>query len=104
MKEDSGLEIASLKVDGGACVSDLMMQFQADILNTAVYRPENTETTVTGAAFLAGLATGYWSSRDEIKKVWKINAIFEPNMDTEERKTRYTQWQRAVERSKSWNV
>lgn len=102
MKEDSGNEIKSLKVDGGACVSNLMMQFQADILNTQVYRPENTETTATGAAFLAGLATGYWKSKDEIKKVWKIDAIFEPGMDAEERKTRYTQWQRAVERSQGW--
>lgn len=102
MKEDSGNEIKSLKVDGGACVSNLMMQFQADILNTQVYRPENTETTATGAAFLAGLATGYWKSKDEIKKVWKIDAIFEPGMDAEERKTRYTQWQRAVERSQNW--
>jgi glycerol kinase len=102
MKEDSGIEIASLKVDGGACVSDLMMQFQADILNTAVYRPEYTETTVTGAALLAGLATGYWKSRDELKKIWKINAIFEPNMDEESRTARYTQWQRAVERAKGW--
>jgi len=102
MKEDSGNKIKSLKVDGGACVSNLMMQFQADILNTQVYRPENTETTATGAAFLAGLATGYWKSKDEIKKVWKIDAIFEPGMDAEERKTRYTQWQRAVERSQNW--
>ena len=102
MKEDSGIEIASLKVDGGACVSDLMMQVQADILNTAVYRPENTETTVTGAALLAGLATGYWSSRAELKKIWKINAIFEPNMDEETRTSRYEQWKRAVDRAKGW--
>ena len=101
MKEDSGIEITSLKVDGGACVSDLMMQFQADILNTAVYRPENTETTVTGAALLAGLATGYWSSKDELKKIWKINAIFEPNMDQETRTARYDQWINAVKRTMS---
>ena len=103
MKEDSGIDITNLKVDGGACVSNLMMQFQADILNTPVYRPENTETTVTGAAFLAGLATGYWKSKEEIKKVWEINAIFEPNMDEETRNTRYTQWQKAVNRSKEWD-
>ena len=102
MKEDSGIEIRSLKVDGGACVSNLMMQFQADILNTAVYRPENTETTVTGAAFLAGLATGYWSSRDEIKKVWKIDAIFTPSMDPGDRNKVYARWQKAVERSREW--
>lgn len=103
MKDDAGISITNLKVDGGACVSDLMMQFQADILNTSVYRPENTETTVTGAAFLAGLATGFWKSKDEIKKVWKINAIFEPSMDETTRETRYHQWQKAVNRSKEWD-
>lgn len=103
MKDDAGIELSALKVDGGASVSNFMMQFQADILNTPVYRPENTETTVTGAAFLAGLATGFWSSKDEIKKVWKINQIFSPNMDSQERETKYTQWQKAVERSREWD-
>lgn len=103
MKEDSGNDIKSLKVDGGACVSNLMMQFQADILNTQVYRPENTETTATGAAFLAGLATGYWKSKEEIKKVWKINAIFEPAMDQSERNQRYALWQKAVSRAQDWD-
>ena len=102
MKDDAGIEIASLKVDGGASVSDLMMQFQADILNTPVYRPENTETTVTGAAFLAGLAVGYWSSKKEIKKVWQINKIFTPAMEEAERSKLYSQWQKAVERSRNW--
>lgn len=102
MKEDSGIDLPALKVDGGAAVSNLMMQFQADILNTPVYRPENTETTVTGAAFLAGLATGYWKSKDEIKKVWRIDSIFTPSMDEETRNKRYTTWKRAVERSKQW--
>ena len=101
MKDDAGIELASLKVDGGASVSDLMMQFQADILNTPVYRPENTETTVTGAAFLAGLAVGYWSSKEEIKKVWQINKIFTPAMEQSERTKLYAQWQKAVERSRS---
>ena len=102
MKDDAGIEITNLKVDGGASVSNLMMQFQADILNTPVYRPENTETTVTGAAFLAGLATGFWSSTDEIKKVWKIDSIFEPKMDEETRTAKYKTWQKAVERSRNW--
>lgn len=102
MKEDSGIDLPALKVDGGAAVSNLMMQFQADILNTPVYRPENTETTVTGAAFLAGLATGYWKSKDEIKKVWRIDSIFTPSMDEETRNKRYTTWKRAVKRSKQW--
>lgn len=103
MKEDSGINISNLKVDGGACVSNLMMQFQADILNTPVYRPENTETTATGAAFLAGLATGYWKSKEEIKDVWEINAIFESRMDQETRSKRYAQWKKAVDRSKDWD-
>ena len=102
MKDDAGIELSSLKVDGGASVSDLMMQFQADILNTPVYRPENTETTVTGAAFLAGLAVGYWSSKEEIKKVWQINKIFTPSMEQSERTKLYAQWQKAVERSRGW--
>lgn len=103
MKEDAGIKLTSLKVDGGASVSNLMMQFQADILNTPVYRPENTETTVTGAAFLAGLATGFWKSKDEIKNVWKINRIFTPSMEESDRTKLYAQWQKAVERSRSWD-
>ena len=103
MKEDAGIKLTSLKVDGGASVSNLMMQFQADILNTPVYRPENTETTVTGAAFLAGLATGFWKSKDEIKNVWKINRIFTPAMDSTDRKNGYARWQKAVERSRNWD-
>lgn len=103
MKDDADVKLSSLKVDGGACVSNLMMQFQANILNTPVYRPENTETTVTGAAFLAGLATGYWKSKEEIKKVWQINAIFEPNMDQSTRDDSYAKWQKAIERSKEWD-
>lgn len=103
MKEDSGINIKSLKVDGGACVSNLMMQFQADILDTPVYRPENTETTVTGAAFLAGLATGFWKSKEEIKKVWKIDSIFTPNMDSGIRDKKYLQWKKAVQRSVDWD-
>lgn len=102
MKEDAGMEITALKVDGGACQSDFMMQFQADILDTPVYRPENIETTVTGAAFLAGLATGFWKSKEEIKKVWQINAIFTPNMESAVREYRYNLWQKAVERSREW--
>lgn len=103
MKEDAGIKLTSLKVDGGASVSNLMMQFQADILDTPVYRPENTETTVTGAAFLAGLATGFWKSKDEIKNVWKINRVFTPSMEESDRTKLYAQWQKAVERSRSWD-
>lgn len=97
MKEDTGIPLANLKVDGGASVSNIMMQFQADILNTSVYRPQNTETTVTGAAFLAGLATGFWTSKDEIKQQWQIDRIFTPAMDKETIFTRYAEWKSAIE-------
>lgn len=102
MKEDSGVLLPSLKVDGGASVSNPMMQFQADILNTPVYRPENTETTVTGAAFLAGLATGFWESKDEIKQQWKIDKIFTPSMSEEKRIESYDLWKKAIDRSRNW--
>ena len=102
MREDSGIELPNLKVDGGACVSDLMLQFQADILNTPIYRPENTESSVTGAAFLAGLATGFWKNRDELRSAWRVEQVFTPGMEKAEREARYEEWKRAVERSRSW--
>lgn len=102
MKEDVGIALPCLKVDGGASASNPMLQFQADILNTPVYRPENTETTVTGAAFLAGLATGFWESKEEIKQQWEINRIFTPSMSDEVRTEKYRLWKEAVERSRGW--
>ena len=102
MSKDAGCPVKQLKVDGGACVSDVMMQFQADILNTAVYRPKNVETTAMGAAFLAGLAVGYWKSKDEILENWKIDKIFMPRMNDSVRDDRYAEWKKAVERSKNW--
>lgn len=103
MKEDACCKMQVVKVDGGACVSNIMMQFQSDILNTPVYRPENVETTATGAAFLAGLATGFWKDKDELRKYWKIDRIFTPEMDQTKREKLYTQWKLAVERSKNWS-
>ncbi len=102
MQEDSLIKLPSLKVDGGACVSNLMLQFQADILNTPIYRPENTESSVTGAAFLAGLATGFWQSKDELRSKWRVEKVFTPGMDETERQARYNEWKRAVERSRAW--
>jgi len=102
MKDDAGLEIPSLKVDGGACVSNVMMQFQSDILDTSVYRPENVETTVTGAAFLAGLATGFWKTRDEIAQRWQVERIFISDMENNVREKRYSEWKRAIERAQGW--
>jgi glycerol kinase len=102
MKEDSCCTIPSVKVDGGACVSDIMMQFQSDILDTPVYRPKNVETTATGAAFLAGLAVGYWNTKEELLDFWKIDKIFAPGMENEKRETMYARWKLAVERAKNW--
>ncbi len=102
MKEDSGIKIPALKVDGGASNSDPMMQYQADILNIPVFRPKNTEATATGAAFLAGLATGFWKSKEEIKKIWRADKIFRPLMNEDQRKMKYEEWKKAVERSRGW--
>jgi glycerol kinase len=102
MKEDAGCVIPAVKVDGGACVSNVMMQFQADILDVPIYRPENIETTVTGAAFLAGLAVGYWTTRKELLENWRMNRIFTPEMDQKKRDSLYVVWKNAVARSKGW--
>lgn len=103
MKIDSGIELPVLKVDGGASNSDLMMQFQANILNTNVVRPVNTETTVTGAAFLAGLATGLWKSKEEILEHWKIDQEFKPKMPVTTSQQIYDKWQLAVSKAQSWS-
>ncbi|MCR5605306.1 MAG: glycerol kinase GlpK [Treponema sp.] len=101
MKSDSSIDIPVLKVDGGACISNIMMQFQADILGTKVCRPKNIETTVTGAAFLAGLAVSVWTSKDEIIKVWKEDCSFTPVMTEETRETLYADWKKALEKSRN---
>lgn len=103
MKDDAGTSITSVKVDGGACVSDIMMQFQSDILDVPIYRPENVETTVTGAAFLAGLAVGFWENKKELLANWKINKIFTSSMKSDEREKLYSNWKKAVERAKNWS-
>lgn len=102
MQADSGLELPALRVDGGAVANDFLMQFQADILGVPVQRPAVTETTALGAAYLAGLAVGYWSSLDEIQKQWRVESTFEPKMSVDERDALYAGWQKAVERSKAW--
>ena len=102
MEADSGITLQSLKVDGGATVNNLLMQFQADILGTAVERPDITETTAMGAAYLAGLATGFWPSRDELKKQWRIDRRFEPAMDEAVREKLCHGWNKAVQRSLDW--
>ena len=89
-------------VDGGAAVNDGLLQFQADILQVPVERPRVTETTALGSAFMAGLATGFWASTDEIAATWQLERRFEPQMSTAERDRLLGRWRHAVERAKGW--
>ncbi|MCA8983387.1 MAG: glycerol kinase GlpK [Planctomycetaceae bacterium] len=102
MKRESGIELSALRVDGGATANNLLMQFQADILGTAVHRPVTQETTALGAAYLAGLGIGFWSSQQEIATKWSLDREFVPGMAEEPREQLYHHWQRAVERSRHW--
>ena len=102
MEEDSGLKLAGLKVDGGASANNFLMQFQSDILDTNINRPKVVETTALGAAYLAGLAVGFYSSKDDIKNSWIIDKEFKPNMEEAKRANLYKGWKRAVQRSLDW--
>jgi glycerol kinase len=102
MTLDAGGGLAVLRVDGGAAVNDALLQFQADILDVPVERPQVTETTALGAAFLAGLATGVWSSTEEIAANWQLERRFEPAMDGGERERLLERWRRAVDRARGW--
>ena len=102
MVEDSGITLHELRVDGGAAVNNLLMQIQADAISTRVVRPKVTETTALGAAYLAGIATGYWSGIDEVKTQWQIDNIFEPLEDSSRTEKVIHDWKKAVERSKNW--
>ena len=102
MEEDSGIHLEALKVDGGACANNFLMQFQADMIDAPVHRPECVETTAMGAAYLAGLAVGYWKDKEEIQQNWKLDKIFEPNMEEPIRSDKLKGWQKAVKRSLSW--
>jgi glycerol kinase len=102
MVKDSNIQVDELRVDGGAAVNNLLMQIQADALQKKVVRPKVTETTALGAAYLAGLATGYWKSVDELKKQWQVDEIFYSKMDEEKFQTVINNWKKAVERSKNW--
>ncbi len=101
MQKDSEVKLTSLKVDGGACANSYLMQFQADILNTEVERPEIIETTIMGAAYLAGICVGLWKQEDILDRR-KINKTFIPTFQEEKREKLYTKWQKAVERTKDW--
>ena len=102
MEEDSGIHLKSLKVDGGASANDFLMQFQADVLNTTVQRPKMIETTSLGAAYLAGLATGYWNDLEEIKANWQLGNEFVSTMTEEVRKELLKGWDKAVRCAKVW--
>jgi len=102
MESDAGITLKEMRVDGGASVNNLMMQFQADILDKPVVRPKVTETTALGAAYLAGLAVGFWENIDEINEKWQVDKTFEPNMEQNERENLLNNWHRAVERAKKW--
>ena len=104
MSADAGLALQGLRVDGGAAANDFLMQFQADILGVAVQRPAITETTALGAAFLAGIAVGFWRDQEEIAGQWRVERVFEPRMAVDEREGRYALWQRAVERARAWET
>lgn len=102
MRADAQLPLAMLKVDGGASVNNVLMQFQADILNATVRRPVVAETTALGAAYLAGLAVGYWKDLADVARNWALDREFKPQMDAAARDERYLQWQEAVKRSLGW--
>ncbi len=102
MQSDAGLNLKELRVDGGASVNDMLMQFQADLLDVPVVRPTITETTALGAAYLAGLAVGFWEDLDSISGKWKVDKTFTPDMDQGIRNNRLKGWKKAVERSKGW--
>ncbi|WP_372720527.1 glycerol kinase GlpK [Novipirellula sp.] len=102
MQQDAGTKIAELRVDGGAAANDLLMQFQADIMQIPVVRPKVLETTALGAAYLAGLASGFWKDLDDIADVWQTERVFTPSMPPEEAKHRRNRWADALGRARSW--
>ena len=102
MQADANMTVKELRVDGGATANNLLMQFQSDLLNTKVIRPKITETTALGAAYLAGLAVGYWSGLDDIQEQWQVDHIFEPVIDTEKRERLSKDWRRAIRAAQVW--
>ena len=103
MEADSGISIKELRVDGGATINDMLMQFQADVLNTVTIRPKVVETTAMGAAFLAGLAVGYWESPEEIQKIWQTDTYFNPTTDRKEIDKNITGWYKAIDTLEYWS-
>jgi glycerol kinase len=102
MEKDTGEKIQELRVDGGASRDKFLMQFQADILDASIVRPEIRETTALGAALLAGIATGFWQGIDEVKSKWQCDMKFTPDMDAARRDTLLAGWHKAIGRSRGW--
>ena len=102
MRADSGIQLSALKVDGGASANDFLMQTQADIIDAPVNRPKCVETTAMGAAYLAGLAVGYWSSKEEVLQNWAIDQTFKPEITEEESSKRIRGWEKAVKYAYGW--
>ena len=102
MQADSGIVLEELRVDGGACVSNIMMQIQANFLGINISRPKNVETTALGAAYMAGLAVGFWGSREELGDIRQVERVFKPQMSRQEAAKLYSDWKRAVQRSMNW--
>jgi glycerol kinase len=102
MKKDSKIDIKELRVDGGATVNNSLMQFQADLLQANVVRPKITETTALGAAYLAGLAVGYWSDLKEVRKQWQVDRVFKPGIKDKEIHILIKGWRRAVKAAEVW--
>ena len=102
MRQDAGTPIHELRVDGGACANDLLMQFQADVLQVPVLRPKVIETTALGAAYLAGLAAGIWKSTDDVKDAWQVESRFEPRLSADEAAHRCRRWKAALQRAQGW--
>ena len=102
MEEDSNILLKDLRVDGGASKNNFLLQFQSDILNVNIHRPKIVETTALGAAYLAGLAVGYWNSKEDVIKNWAVNKIFSPIMGEDERERKIKGWNKAVKYSFGW--
>ena len=103
MQNDSGQPLVELRVDGGATANNLLMQFQADVLGVPVVRPRVTETTALGAAYLAGLAVGFWDSTEQLSSNWRADRVFEPSMPRERVQALREDWTRALARSREWS-
>ena len=102
MREDSGARVEELRVDGGAAANNLLLQFQADLLRVPVVRPKVTETTALGAAYLAGLAVGFWNGREDVRASWEIERTFEPAMEEDLVRHLRGRWSEALDRSRDW--